>query len=56
MNFYLAVTDINWYNNLSKINPEDVNFWQPGEQRNFRILLPGEPFREFGIWDIGFGI
>lgn len=44
MNFYLAVTDINWYNNLSKINPEDVNFWQPGGRTNFRILSPGEPF------------
>ncbi len=44
MNFYLAVTDISWYNNLSKINPEDVNFWQPGGRTNFRILSPGEPF------------
>jgi putative restriction endonuclease len=44
MNFYLAVTDINWYNYLSKINPEDINFWQPGGRTNFRILSPGEPF------------
>jgi putative restriction endonuclease len=44
MNFYLAVTDINWYNNLSKIDPEDINFWQPGGKTNFKILSPGEPF------------
>lgn len=44
MKFYLGVTDINWYNNLSKINPEDVNFWQPGGSTNFKILSPGEPF------------
>jgi len=44
MKFHLGVTDINWYNNLSKINPEDVNFWQPGGKTNFRALSPGEPF------------
>ena len=44
MKFYLAVTDINWYNNLSKINPEDVNFWQPGGNAKFRVLQSGEPF------------
>ena len=44
MNFYLGVTNLNWYNNLSKISPEDVNFWQPGGRTNFRILSPGEPF------------
>ncbi len=44
MKFYLGVTDLNWYNYLSKINPEDINFWQPGGRSNFRILSPGEPF------------
>lgn len=44
MHFYLGVTNLNWYSNLSKINPEDVNFWQPGGKTNFKILSPGEPF------------
>jgi len=44
MNFYLGVTDINWYKNLSKIKPEDVNFWQPGGRNEFRRLTVGEPF------------
>lgn len=44
MKFYLGVTDINWYNYLSKINPEDINFWKPGGQTDFKILSPGEPF------------
>lgn len=44
MKFYVGVTNLNWYNNLSKINPDDVNFWQPGGNSNFRILQPGEPF------------
>lgn len=44
MNFYLGVTDINWFNYLSKINPEDVNFWHPGGFNTFRRLSIGEPF------------
>ena len=38
MKFYLGVTDNNWYKYLSQINPEDINFWQPGGKSNFRIL------------------
>jgi putative restriction endonuclease len=44
MKFYLGVTDNNWFNYLSNINPEDVNFWQPGGNLNFRVLEPGAPF------------
>lgn len=44
MKFYLGVTDNNWYKYLSKINPEDVNFWQPGGNMNFKVLEPGAPF------------
>ena len=44
MKFYLGVTDNNWYNYLSKINPEDVNFWQPGGTVNFKVLTAGAPF------------
>jgi len=43
MKFYLGVTDNNWFNYLSRINPEDVNFWQPSGGVNFKILTPGAP-------------
>jgi len=44
MKFYLGVTDNNWYRYLSAINPEDVNFWQPGGKTPFKVLEPGAPF------------
>jgi putative restriction endonuclease len=44
MKFYIGTTDYNWYNYLRKINPEDVNFWQPGGKTNFKVLDPGAPF------------
>ncbi|GAB3930985.1 HNH endonuclease [Larkinella terrae] len=44
MNYYLGVTDWRWYNYLSSLAPEDVNFWQPGGQTSFRVLKPGGAF------------
>jgi putative restriction endonuclease len=44
MKFYLGTTDNSWFNYLSAINPEDVNFWQPGGSLAFRALQPGAPF------------
>ncbi|MBP9923540.1 MAG: HNH endonuclease [Bacteroidia bacterium] len=44
MKFYLGVTDNKWYNYLSGINPEDINFWQPGGKSNFKVLSAGAPF------------
>ncbi len=44
MKFYLGVTNNNWYNYLSRINPEDINFWQPGGKSIFRVLERGAPF------------
>jgi putative restriction endonuclease len=44
MKFYLGVTDNKWYNYLSRINPEDINFWQPGGNSTFRVLESGAPF------------
>lgn len=44
MKFYLGVTDNNWYNYLSDINPEDINFWQPGGVSTFKVLQSGAPF------------
>lgn len=44
MKFYLGVTNNSWFNYLSRISPEDVNFWQPGGKTNFKILPPNGPF------------
>ncbi|HEV7330223.1 MAG TPA: HNH endonuclease [Flavisolibacter sp.] len=44
MKIYLGVTDNNWFSYLSKILPEDINFWQPGGNANFKVLSPGAPF------------
>jgi putative restriction endonuclease len=44
MKFYLGTTDYNWYSYLSQIDPEDVNFWQPGGKTIFNVLSPGQPF------------
>lgn len=44
MNFYIGVTDPTWFQYLNSINPEDVNFWQPGGQTIFRAINPGDPF------------
>ncbi|MEO8111766.1 MAG: HNH endonuclease [Ginsengibacter sp.] len=44
MKFYLGVTDNRWYNYLSSINPEDINFWQPGGKSRFKVLEKGAPF------------
>ncbi|MBS1919773.1 MAG: HNH endonuclease [Bacteroidetes bacterium] len=44
MTFYLGVTDNNWFTFLADQNREDVNFWQPGGNTNFKLLQPGAPF------------
>ena len=44
MKFYLGVTDNNWYHYLSTIQPEDINFWQPGGKATFKVLESGAPF------------
>ncbi len=40
----MGVTDKNWFDLLSVLRPDEVNFWQPSGSRNFRVLQPGEPF------------
>lgn len=44
MKFYLGVTDNEWFDYLSKINPEDINFWQPGGNSSFKVIPSGSPF------------
>ena len=44
MKIWVGVTVKNWYEHLTKLAPDEVNFWQPSGSRNFRVLRPGEPF------------
>jgi putative restriction endonuclease len=42
---FVAVTDQSWFDALSASSPHDeVNFWQPSGNRDFRALRPGELF------------
>ena len=43
MRFFVAITDFDWYSYLSTQKPDEVNFWQPSGNAQFRALLPGEP-------------
>jgi putative restriction endonuclease len=44
MKLWIGVTDKNWFDHLSALAPDEVNFWQPSGSRTFRVLQPGEPF------------
>jgi putative restriction endonuclease len=45
MRFFLAVTDDDWFSYLSTgVPPDEVNFWQPSGNVQFKALQPGEPF------------
>jgi putative restriction endonuclease len=44
MNFYLGVTNNEWFDFLRQRNREDVNFWQPGGNLAFKRLSRWEPF------------
>ncbi len=43
MNFYIGITDNDWFNYLKARMPDEVNFWRPGAQ-TFSALKLGEPF------------
>lgn len=44
MKVWVGVTDLDWFEFLSRRQPDEVNFWQPSSGRRFRVLQPGEPF------------
>jgi putative restriction endonuclease len=44
MKIWVGVTDEDWFNRLSTLRPDEVNFWQPSGSRTFRALQPGELF------------
>ena len=44
MRAFVAVTDKDWYQFLAgRPDLDEINFWQPGGNRVFRTLNPGEP-------------
>lgn len=43
MRLLVAITDSDWFNYLSKLQPDEVNFWQPSGSGGFHALSPGEP-------------
>lgn len=45
MKLFVGITDNDWYRHLAaQPGIDEVNFWQPGGQKVFRALQPGEPF------------
>ena len=44
MKFILANTYLDWFNYLARLQPEDVNYWQPGGNVAFRAISRGLPF------------
>lgn len=44
MKYWVAITDSEWFDYLSRRQPDEVNFWQPSSGRRFGVLQPGEPF------------
>lgn len=44
MNFWMGVTDCQWYEFVSARALDEVNFWQPSARAPFANLPPGTPF------------
>lgn len=43
MQFYVGLTDTDWFNFLRERNPDDANFWKPSAG-SFTAIEPGAPF------------
>lgn len=44
MKYWLGVTDNEWFDFLGRLQPDEVNFWQPSGKAPFVGLEPGAPF------------
>jgi putative restriction endonuclease len=45
MQAYVGITDHNWFETLRRLpNLDEVNFWQPSGNRQFKAIRPGELF------------
>jgi putative restriction endonuclease len=43
MRFFVAITDSDWFEYLSALRPDEVNFWKTSGIESFHSLSPGEP-------------
>ncbi len=43
MRLFVAITDSGWFDYLSDLRPDEVNFWRPSGTESFHSLAPGEP-------------
>lgn len=43
MKALVAITDGEWFEYLKALRPDEVNFWQPSGDSQFRALSPGQP-------------
>ena len=41
---YVGVTDTNWFEFLSELQPDEVNFWRPCQPKNVHIVREGDLF------------
>ena len=44
MKMYVGITDSDWFKTLKEQNCEEVNFWKPGGNTNFRAIEEGSLF------------
>ena len=44
MKYWVGITDNQWFDYLKALQPDEVNFWQPGGARSFRAIPAGAPF------------
>jgi len=44
MKFWVGLTDYEWFRFLSRLKPDELNFWQPSADSRFSALQPGEIF------------
>lgn len=44
MKFWVGITDNDWFARLAILNPDELNFWQPGGSINFKAVPTGAPF------------
>lgn len=44
MKLFVGVTNNEWFRFLAERSPDEVNFWRPRSQMNFKALQPGDVF------------
>src|SRR5690554_2930887 len=44
MKYYIGVTDDKWFQYLAKVQPDELNFWQPGGKQTFKAIQANDLF------------